>query len=250
MKIFFLGDTHGFTAPMQKLAKKAKNLGADCIVQLGDFGFTWASDNRVEQANNVLKQFDMPLYFIDGNHDDFWHLDYLGASKNSTEMKELAEYVTYIPRGFTWEWDGIRFLGLGGAVSIDQASRVMGVSWWPEERITKAEIEEAAEKGKVDILLTHDAPYIPNSFIENSLAGMNFKADSDSKVNRMAISYVADRVDPSLILHGHMHYRYNAIWNHRTVVGLGESRQGNNCWVFINTDHLKDHINEYRNNAR
>lgn len=56
------------------------------------------------------------------------------------------------------EWAGVRFLGLGGAFSVDRNARKVGRSFWFEETITDEEVELACENGKdgVDVMLAHD----------------------------------------------------------------------------------------------
>lgn len=252
-RLMLLGDVHGNTPHLEKAAKMAKRHKVDLIFQLGDFGFVWQT-SRIPNVNNVLKQFGVPLVWLDGNHENFDMLAKLGATPQDDKPTKMDEFVTYSPRGYVWDFDGVRVMTLGGAFSVDVGSRVHGRSWWPEETITNADVDRACAQGKVDILLAHDAPELPPrlSHMMETGGGINlrtmeregYKLDRASRSNRIAVTAVMQEVEPKLLVHGHMHFRYNDTLANTTVVGLDRDTTGNKSWVIIETDKLDEHLAE------
>jgi len=90
MKILVAGDFHGNINHATKIAAKARSLDADMVFQVGDFGFTWDGPERLRALNNVYQQFDMPLYWLDGNHENFDVLEALGARPDDEDMTNLT----------------------------------------------------------------------------------------------------------------------------------------------------------------
>lgn len=246
MRILLAGDFHGNTEHAIKVAKVAKRSEADVIVQLGDFGFTWKSDGpegRLQKLHNVLKQFDQRLVWLDGNHEDFDNLSALGATPDDDEPTELTSRITYFPRGYVWDWDGVRFMAFGGAVSVDQMYRTEHISWWAEERITAGQVERALDRGEVDVLLTHDVPDCPN-FLGEKLSRLDYKTDRDSSANRQALRAVMDSTKPILVAHGHYHYAYNDEMNGAAIIGLDRDTKGDKSWVLLDTEKINEQVGE------
>lgn len=88
-------------------------------------------------------------------------------------------------RGEYYIIDGLTVWCMGGAESIDKATRTQGVSWWPEEIPSQKEMwhgmDTLEEHGyDVDVILTHTLPkmlmsaYFGNSFTmkENDPTGV------------------------------------------------------------------------------
>lgn len=252
MRLLIAGDTHGNMKHVEKLAKVAKRREVDAIVQVGDFGFVWQSTDKLNSLNNVLAQFGIPLYWLDGNHENFDLMASIGAKTNATEMVPLTEFVTYLPRGLAWEWDGVRFMSMGGAFSIDKEYRTPGLSWWPQETITDADIDRAAVQGKVDVLLTHDAPELPpvlerfmiaESFIDLRTGERDgYKTDRASWANRIAVTVVMQSAEPKLLVHGHFHHRYNDVLANTLIVGLDRDTTGSQSYVVVETENLDGYI--------
>ena len=263
-KFLVLGDTHGKTEHVIKACRIAKRYECDFIVQLGDWGFIWKHWNkktgRLENLANALAQFDQKMYFLDGNHDDHDELARLGAAHDAPGFVELHERVFYMPRGFAWDWDGVRFMSLGGAFSVDidpddeadWPGRVIGVVYWLNETISDEEVERAKSRGKIDVLLTHDAPSTQD--LNNIMMSgpflrrrMNSKTDRESLINRLKINDVIEVCQPALVMHGHFHYRYAGLWRYDTVVhGLDRDGQGKESWMVLDTATMLAEVEDNR----
>lgn len=210
MKILIAGDTHGNSAWWSRLVEYARKRQCATIVQLGDFGY-WEHtvDGRLflDRLSKKLVRAGVRAYFIDGNHENH-PLLWEQYPPDEDGFCEVRPSLYYIPRGHSFTWDGVKFLGLGGAYSVDVKWRLDEEAWrhaprtlwWPTETLTTEEVERACAVGKVDVLLSHDCPWgvtlpgIGGEFIESNL-------------NRMMVSRVVRETLPDLVLHGHYHMR-------------------------------------------
>lgn len=244
MKLLVAGDTHGNLPHIRYLIRVAHEQSADAIVQVGDFGYTWPGDgSRFETLEALLAEANLPMLFLDGNHDNFTDLIERGAYEADAPCP-ISDHVTYLPRGCVWDWNGVRFMSLGGAVSIDKARRIKGLSWWPEETVSPEEEERAIAVGKVDVLFTHDAPTGVRPLqkfldLESSRLGVGYKVDALSSAHRDTLRRVCDSARPELLIHGHYHHRYAATapWaEDGIVIGLDRDTRGTLSWVLLNTD--------------
>lgn len=211
----FLGDTHNDLDFAESAAKRARQHDAE-LVQLGDWGFLWPGTDQLQDLSDMLVGLGVPMRVIDGNHDDHPRLrSYVKEYVATT----IAPNVIYQPRGSVHEdKDGTRFLFLGGAPSIDRASRTEGESWWPEETITKAEFDRAmAAKGPIHVLVTHDAPAFPPGFSPKGSPG--YQREQNRSMKR--VDTLIKKHRPSLHAHGHWHSHYERRHKSGTlVIGL------------------------------
>lgn len=254
-KIMFAGDTHGDTRHVESLCRVARRHEVDTIFVLGDFGFIWSGTERIDALHNVLEQFEINLFWLDGNHENFTLMAELGMALDSPTPVKYGERITYMPRGYVFDDWGPTIMTMGGAYSIDEDRRIPGASWWSEETIKYADYERAlanARGRKIDILLAHDAPEVPDKlheflFNEGSYVDLvtkevhPYKMDQKSQSNRLVLGHMAGQARPRLIMHGHYHHRYNGMWNGIPVVGLSNNgTQGSN--LILDLDRLDEEI--------
>lgn len=213
-KIAFAGDWHMNERWAATAIHYAAKQGADVILHAGDFGYTFRP-SFLHEVGAALGSHGMHLFFVDGNHENHDYLRQL--PKNEDGTGHVGKYVSHLPRGFRWNWDGVRFLGIGGAVSVDQYMRTQGVSWWVQEPISSRDLAAAIEGGLVDVVLAHDAPAgheIPTIHRQAHLWPEELIRSSEG--NRERLRQVADEVRPRHWFHGHYHVPYE------TTVFFGE----------------------------
>lgn len=203
MKILLAGDTHADLFWWDHLIAAAKQFECELIFQLGDFGYFEnipVYREYLDELSVMLREADIDAYWLDGNHDNhplLWKKHKPKADGFATVRPRLR----YAPRGHCWTWDGVKFLAVGGAYSIDRADRTLGKSWWAEELTTDEDVVKACSHGFVDVLLSHDAPMgvnIPNIIPDIALANENRERLREVVVNTL----------PSVVAHGHYHRRY------------------------------------------
>ncbi len=201
--IMLLGDIHGETMALRDAVDKAVKTNATAIIQLVDFGMFSYNEKSFYV---IAEQSPIPIYFIDGNHDDCirWN-----QYSDITRLWDGLD-MFYIPRGCVFELDGRTFAAMGGAASIDKNTRLMYNWHWDEyENISPEEtlrLRENMEGKQIDILLTHCPP---NSVIEKHFdprQKLMFGVGLDwHDHNQDVIQHIWDSLDNIPIYSGHMH---------------------------------------------
>ena len=205
--ILLLGDIHGYSVVLKRALEVAKETDAVAIVQLGDFGMF--RDNE-EQFREHIKDAHIPIYFIDGNHDDcvrWMNYEGIGRVWNDRELY-------YIPRGTVMELDGRTIAVMGGAGSIDKQYRLeQNMHWDQYENISEDHINlllKNATGKTIDMFLTHCPP---NSVIEKNFDPTNklwFGVGIDwVDPNQMIIEDLWNKLGNPNVYSGHMHKRIN-----------------------------------------
>lgn len=234
-RILFGGDWHANGDHAEWCFDRAAEQGASLVIVCGDFGW-WPhkhwGQNFLDRCQRLIDQHGIDLWFIDGNHDKHPGPDGLFALPlDAAGFGVAGDRFRYIPRGTRFTLDDVEFIGHGGAWSVDWADRTPGDTWWPEEEITEADIRRLVP-GKVDVLITHDAPW----GVE-----VGYKDGLRRSINqRLAVSAIADLVQPSLVVHGHHHRRYVERYPAGfDVVGLGRDGSFENSILLLDTEVFK-----------
>ncbi len=199
-------------------------------------------------------------HVLDGNHEDFDLLSdlaeiYFGdPTKKIAAIHEwnphnapvpLSPQLSYLPRSSTWEWDGVKFLALGGAVSVDRSRRVKHVSWWPQETIKTWDVHRSLQRPKVDVMLTHDFPQGVPTMMDAMRDGpwhLNAKLEGESATNRIYVETVREYHQPKMLFHGHMHHDYEDMWKGTKVRGLNCNGSGKRSWFIFDTEEFHQGI--------
>jgi len=239
-RVVFAGDWHGNTNWAGGCLMHLASKGVDTVLHLGDFGI-WpglGGQQYLDSLEKVANRTKINILFIDGNHEDFEQIE--NVERDADGLGMFREHIKHLPRGFRWEWDGVRFGALGGATSVDKAGRVPWRSWWPQEEITWADAERFATSGPVDVVITHDIPIgveIPGMTRESGIAIWGHEAMDVAERHRELLARALAPTPPKLIVHGHMHIRHSAIWEYdggmARVEGLDcdGTTQEKNLWV-------------------
>ncbi|MQB01332.1 MAG: hypothetical protein GEU78_13740 [Actinobacteria bacterium] len=216
----------------------------DAIVQLGDFGWfpdtSWGIEFIAAIATQAKRR-RVHVHFIDGNHEDFGDLFFMKEVPEEADdvtpegFIRLRSHLNYIPRGTRWEWDGVSFLALGGAYSIDKDGRIEGRSWWPQEDITDDDVRRCGAD-PVEVMLTHEAPM--GALDTPSFESVPMKAHARaSEANRIKIRNVMNDCRPRLLVHAHHHHRYETVVGLTRVIGL--AGECDNALYRFDTDDLR-----------
>jgi len=141
---------------------------------LGDGGFLWSGYRKIDLYNyKVLAYRPFPVLCVLGNHEPILgmsNLPEVDIGIGETVWQIQAEpFVAYLKRGKVYLIDGIKFLVLGGALSIDKKSRVPDKSWWEREYWSEDEKQDIFQLLKIDntfdFVLSHTGPHHINHLL-------------------------------------------------------------------------------------
>lgn len=215
-RVAFAGDWHMNRQWAGRAIRYAADQGAQHIVHTGDFGYTF-HQQFLDVVSSALRLHGLRLWFVDGNHESFPWLDRVAVDP-VTGLRPLSDRIFHLPRGFRWEWGGVRFLAMGGAHSVDRMARIPGREWWPEETITPRQVHAAGAQGPTDVIVSHDAPagcVIPGIDDVDAPSWIPPAELKASFEHRLRFQTLCAATRPSSIWHGHYHTR------HRTLCDLG-----------------------------
>jgi hypothetical protein len=211
-RIGVMGDLHGDLEHAMQAVQTFADRGVTCVVQLGDWGVLWPGTNwriALRKISRALARHQMAMLVIDGNHEYFPKL--LEFPIAADGIRWIAANIGHLPRGYRTQI-GARFTlaALGGANSIDRRFRQEGVSWWPEEQITAADLRQLGSD-HADVLLGHEAPLMDERALEKSArdAGYSPADIAYAAGSRVMFRQAVLQTRPRLTLGGHYHRHYD-----------------------------------------
>lgn len=229
-----VGDMHGnLRAWAYTVMPAYARTKADVIIQVGDMGYGWNPD-YLPALDVILEAHGATVLWLDGNHENFDALEDANVFGVRGAKVQTSERTWYLPRGYTWEWHGVRCMALGGAYSVDKPYRTPHRSWWPQEEITDADTLHALEQLEdepIDVLFAHD------SFSGVRVPGVHaeWKQDEFAELcapNRDKLLQVVERGRPKLFIHGHYHVGYMQqaeTQPNLRIIGLNCEHETNSC---------------------
>ncbi len=177
--IYVCGDLHG-TYDMAKIYNRNfpesayMKKGSDFLIQLGDFGLIWYPKGvrEYDKNNSSMRELANKKYnflFLDGNHENHDLLNELEVVEKWGGKVGIIRFangknIYHLKRGEIYTINNKKILTIGGALSIDRANRVEGLTWWSGELLSKADEDNIFKNleihnYKVDFILTHTAPF-------------------------------------------------------------------------------------------
>ena len=168
--IYITGDTHGdikrFTT--MEFMHDIKFNPEDYLIVCGDFGFIFCDDEYEKMLLNELEKAKPTILWIDGNHENFNVINderrYSVEEWHGGKVHRIRKNILHLMRGQVFELEGKKVFTMGGAYSVDRFMRDKNISYWEQELPSAEEYAEArknlaAHNNKVDIILTHTAPF-------------------------------------------------------------------------------------------
>ena len=172
-KILAVGDLHGQTGLVKKLAEKARKENVDLIILAGDLtNFEHSTKNLVGPFAKIKK----PVLLVHGNHESLATVDFLS---------QVYDEATNL-HGYSFVQNGVGIFGAGGAD--------FGMSPMSEKDFFKTleKAHKGLEDAKKKIMVTHMHPFKSKA---------EFSGFQGSKGIRKAIN----KFKPDILLSGHIH---------------------------------------------
>ncbi len=164
--IFATGDIHGVPWQVYKFAKKHKLTYDDVIIIPGDVGANFYGGEKDEEMKRNITKHPVTLLCVHGNHEmrpweaEGYHLQ--AWNGGYVFVNDKYPHMLFAKDGEIYTIDGIRFMAIGGAYSVDKWWRLrLGNSWWQSEQPTeeiKAFVEAQLASNEVDVFLSHTCP--------------------------------------------------------------------------------------------
>jgi len=145
--IYIHGDNHG---EWNTLFSKIDSYDiSDCtLISVGDCGFGFKHPikerSNIKKLNGKFSDRNINYLCIRGNHDD---PSYFSGQHSHSHLRLLRDY-------HTEDINGLRFLFVGGAISVDRTQRGARRSYWHDE----AFILNENKITECDVCITHSAP--------------------------------------------------------------------------------------------
>ena len=189
MSIVIIGDVHGRTKTYQKWLRDNCD-ESQRTVQIGDMGLGFAGVGLPAPGQPPLSANHK---FFRGNHDS--------PDKCRKHPAYLGDF-GYLPED--------ELFWLAGAYSIDRDFRIEGISWWRDEELSIAELNQAADLYslmKPKYVLSHEAPAKAGETLLHGLLGPYFAAKGGSPQSRTAqmLQIMLDNHQPDEYVFGHYH---------------------------------------------
>ena len=233
--VYFTGDIHGDVLPIIEFRNRVHPAEDDILVLLGDVGVNFYGNKTDKRCKKKLNDLGITILCIHGNHEmrpatipsyltKEWHG---GVIWYEQEFPNLL----FAKDGEIFELNGLRYLVIGGAYSVDKYYRLMrGYGWWADEQPSeeiKAHVEQQIASKPFDAILSHTCPYkyipremflpmIDQSMVDNSTEQWLDKIEdqaeyiawfcghwhTDKRIDRMHFLFHAFETDDAL--HGIM----------------------------------------------
>lgn len=203
--VYIFGDIHGNFLWVRYIAR-CKHLEKCVLISVGDFGIGFTRNltqdlKDLNVLNNFLIERQITLYVIRGNHDNPNYFNG-NVSLNYSNIHFVADYTLLTI-------DNIKYLLVGGAISIDRKIREINTEWWSDEVF----VLDESKIVECDVLITHTTPTWLGPLDKS---GYSYYCDNDPTLTedlikeRRDIDTLVRLCKPKRLYAGHFHaYYYN-----------------------------------------
>lgn len=186
--IYVTGDTHGdFDRFKHPLVKKMRS--DDVLLICGDFGFVWDGSKAEQKLLKKIGSRRHDTVFVEGCHDNYDLLrEYPIVPYRGGQARKICGNIYQLLRGECYQICGKSVFAFGGGDSEEQG--LNGSRWWPEEQPSEQDQQHGVDilreyRGKVDLIITHDAPAQIKRFIQME--------DTESSCIHHYLDYIAQQ---------------------------------------------------------
>ncbi len=168
MSVYITGDTHREFDRILSFCEKNGTEKNDIMIILGDAGINYYLFGMDINLKSELSMMPVTFFCIHGNHEErpFNIPTYEEKQWHGGTVYVEPEYpnLIFAKDGEIYDFDGQKYIAIGGAYSVDKNYRRMyGMPWFPSEQPSdeiKAYVECQLDKAgwKVDGVFSHTVP--------------------------------------------------------------------------------------------
>jgi predicted phosphodiesterase len=154
MRVLIVGDVHGQHERLAThLEAGRRSLGIEAAIQVGDFGF----EERAMKACRA--PYPVPLYVIDGNHEDHQWLQ-RALESGADDMWRSRLQLFYQRRPSVARIGGATVGFIGGALHVDRPQRHNRAAGLPNYILRRHADEASAlfNEARPDLIVSHSCP--------------------------------------------------------------------------------------------
>ncbi len=168
MSIYITGDTHREFDRIQSFCDKINTTKKDIMIILGDAGINYYLYGMDINLKSELNMMPITFFCIHGNHEErpynisfyqeqIWH-------GGTVYIEPQYPNLIFAKDGEIYDFDGEKYIAIGGAYSVDKYLRIVrGMPWFESEQPNdeiKAYVEKQLDKvnWQVDGVLSHTVP--------------------------------------------------------------------------------------------
>ena len=208
--VYFTGDIHGSPFKLQVFCRYMELTEKDTIVILGDVGANYYGGKRDKQFKEQIAKLAPTIFCIHGNHEQRPANipSYKAKEWNDGPVWYEEEYpnLLFARDGNIYVIDGVRYLVIGGAFSVDKNYRLSrGYGWWADEQPSeeiKARVGRRVANSGLDVILSHTCPF-KDEPREAFLPGID-QSEVDSSTEEW-LDTIEESVDYKAWFCGHWH---------------------------------------------
>lgn len=165
--IYFTGDIHGSGFAVTNYCRRNHLTNQDTVVLLGDVGANYFRNERDQYLKALLNKLKPTVFCIHGNHEirpanipSYMIKEWNGGT---VWYEEEFPNVLFARDGDIYSLEGMEYLVIGGAYSVDKFYRISrNYGWWEDEQPSdeiKAYVEQQVAEKHFDVILSHTCPY-------------------------------------------------------------------------------------------
>ena len=202
-QVIAIGDVHGsFNDLIFKL--KRLEISNTLLIQLGDFGVGFNKETEdiltLIQLDSLLKDSDNFLIIVRGNHDNPAFFSNPNLQFENIILVKDYELFNFKSKQLN---KNLKFLCVGGGISIDRSRRKLGIGYWPDEVVKNIPPNIYNMNEAIDYLFMHTGP----DFLKLNCFNINndIKLETDLLNERVIINNLIDRINFKTFYCGHFH---------------------------------------------
>lgn len=212
MHFYITGDCHGDFDRIEKFCIENETTKNDVMIILGDAGINYWLNSQDEKLKNKISGFEITLFCVHGNHEarpwEVGDYDEVVWNEGIVYVEEQYPNILFAKDGEIYNFNGKKVIVIGGAYSVDKATRLnYGLQWFhteqPDDEI-KNYVEKQLDKvgWSVDIVLSHTVP-IEAEPVWAFIPGLN--QSTVDKSTEKWLQHIYDNLDFTQWYAGHYH---------------------------------------------